>query len=37
MNLTRELMAPFDLGSYQLGKGALIQACSEFSHLDEEV
>lgn len=37
MNVTRELMAPFDLGSYKLEKGALIQACTEISHLDEEV
>ncbi|KAK0736166.1 cytochrome P450 [Apiosordaria backusii] len=37
MNVTREVTAPFDLGSYKLDKGSLIQACTEISHLDEDV
>ncbi|KAK4173622.1 putative cytochrome P450 E-class, group IV [Triangularia setosa] len=37
MNVTREATAPFDLGGYRLEKGSLIQACTEISHLDEEV
>ncbi|VBB84294.1 Putative Cytochrome P450 E-class, group IV [Podospora comata] len=37
MNVTREAIAPVKLGDFTLDKGSLIQACTEISHLDEEV